>query len=46
MGFPHAVKGEGIYAFVTLSEGEGMTPDLQKELKQVIAYGIVQYSVI
>ena len=41
MGFPHAVKGEGIYAFVTLSEGEGMTPDLQKELKQVTEYDLI-----
>ena len=35
MGVPHEVKGESIYAFVTLMDGLEMTPALQKELKQV-----------
>ena len=28
VGYPHAVKGQGIYAYVTLNEGEdgSMTP--------------------
>ena len=35
VGVPHEVKGESIYAFVTLMDGLEMTPALQKELKQV-----------
>ena len=32
VGFPHEIKGQGIYAYVTLMEGEGYTDDLKKEL--------------
>jgi acetyl-CoA synthetase len=32
VGFPHDIKGEGIYCFVTLMEGEEYVDDLKKEL--------------
>jgi acetyl-CoA synthetase len=33
VGFPHEIKGEGIYAYVTLNVGEEYTEDLRKELR-------------
>ncbi len=32
VGFPHDIKGQGIYAYVTLMEGEEYTDELKKEL--------------
>jgi acetyl-CoA synthetase len=32
VGFPHPIKGEGIYAYVTLNMGAEYTDDLKKEL--------------
>jgi len=32
VGFPHDIKGEGIYAYVTLNAGEEYTDELKKEL--------------
>ena len=32
VGYPHAVKGQGIYAYVTLMAGEEPTEELRKEL--------------
>ncbi|MBW1682634.1 MAG: acetate--CoA ligase [Deltaproteobacteria bacterium] len=32
VGFPHPVKGQGIYAFVTLNTGEAKSEDLKREL--------------
>ena len=32
VGFPHDIKGQGIYAYVTLNAGEEKTEDLRKEL--------------
>ena len=34
VGYPHAIKGQGIYAYVTLNEGEAYTEELRKELVQ------------
>ena len=34
VGFPHDIKGQGIYAYVTLMEGREATPELRKELVQ------------
>jgi acetyl-CoA synthetase len=34
VGFPHDIKGQGIYAYVTLIAGEDPTEDLRKELIQ------------
>lgn len=33
VGFPHPVKGEGIYIYVTLNEGVDSSDDLMKELR-------------
>ena len=32
VGYPHDIKGQGIYAYVTLNAGEHPTEDLRKEL--------------
>ena len=32
VGFPHDIKGQGIYAYVTLNAGEPQTENLRKEL--------------
>ena len=32
VGYPHDIKGQGIYAYVTLMAGEKPTEDLRKEL--------------
>jgi acetyl-CoA synthetase len=32
VGYPHDIKGQGIYAYVTLMTGEAPTEDLRKEL--------------
>ncbi|MBW2536695.1 MAG: acetyl-coenzyme A synthetase, partial [Deltaproteobacteria bacterium] len=32
VGFPHDIKGQGIYAYVTLNVGEEYTDELKKEL--------------
>jgi acetyl-CoA synthetase len=32
VGFPHDIKGQGIYAYVTLMQGEAPSEDLRKEL--------------
>jgi acetyl-CoA synthetase len=32
VGYPHAIKGQGIYAYVTLMAGEQSSEDLRKEL--------------
>ena len=36
VGFPHEVKGEGIYAYVTLNADQEYTEELRKELKQQV----------
>jgi acetyl-CoA synthetase len=33
VGMPHSLKGQGIYAYVTLKTGVALNPDLEKELK-------------
>jgi acetyl-CoA synthetase len=32
VGYPHDIKGQGIYAYVTLMTGEAPSEDLRKEL--------------
>lgn len=34
VGYPHDVKGEGIYAFVVLKEGVQVTPELKTEVEE------------
>jgi len=36
VGFPHEIKGQGIYAFVTLNTGVEPTNELQKDLVQLV----------
>ncbi|HZW48310.1 MAG TPA: acetate--CoA ligase [Microvirga sp.] len=36
VGFPHEIKGQGIFAFVTLKEGVAESADLQRDLIQVV----------
>nr|BFD59032.1 acetate--CoA ligase [Bdellovibrio sp. CKG001]BFD62411.1 acetate--CoA ligase [Bdellovibrio sp. HM001] len=36
VGYPHDIKGQGIYAFVTLRTGETPSEDLRKELVQTV----------
>ena len=40
VGFPHDIKGEGIYAYVTLNAGEEYTDALKNELKQQVRTAI------
>jgi acetyl-CoA synthetase len=32
VGFPHDIKGQGVWAYVTLSSGKAASPELRKEL--------------
>ncbi|MGB3723705.1 MAG: acetate--CoA ligase [Pacificimonas sp.] len=34
VGFPHDIKGQGIYCYVTPNAGVAMTPELETELRQ------------
>ena len=34
VGYPHDIKGQGIYAYVTLNQGEEPSDELKKELVQ------------
>ncbi|MGE0753714.1 MAG: acetate--CoA ligase [Alphaproteobacteria bacterium] len=34
VGFPHEIKGQGLYCYVTLAAGEDGSPEIEKELKQ------------
>lgn len=36
VGFPHSLKGQGIYAFVTLNVGVEPSDELKKQLKELI----------
>ena len=36
VGMPHDLKGQGIYAFVTLKTGQESSPDMVKELNQTV----------
>ena len=36
VGFPHEIKGQGIYAYITLNQGIEATDELKKELTQQV----------
>ena len=36
VGFPHDIKGQGIYCFVTLKESETPTPELERKLVEQV----------
>jgi len=40
VGYPHAVKGEGIYAFVVLKEGIAATAELKAEVEEHVRHEI------
>jgi acetyl-CoA synthetase len=40
VGYPHDLKGQGIYAYVTLNAGEEPTEELRKELVQWVRHEI------
>ena len=40
VGFPHDIKGQGIYAYVTLKQGVGASEQLRTELVQHVRKGI------
>ncbi|MDI1252360.1 acetate--CoA ligase [Thermomonas sp.] len=40
VGFPHDIKGQGIYAYVTLKQGVEATEDLRKALVQQVRHEI------
>ena len=40
VGFPHEIKGQGIYAYVTLRTGEEYTDELKKELVKHVRHEI------
>ncbi|MEM9683441.1 MAG: acetate--CoA ligase [Pseudomonadota bacterium] len=40
VGYPHDIKGQGIYAYVTLNAGEEPNEDLRKELVQWVRHEI------
>lgn len=40
VGFPHEIKGQGIFAFVTLKEGVAESEGFQRELIQLVRTGI------
>ncbi len=40
VGYPHDIKGQGIYAYVTLKAGVEATPALNDELKKFVAHEI------
>ena len=44
VGFPHEIKGQAIYAFVTLNAGEEGTDELRKELIQEVRHDIGSFS--
>eukprot|EP01135_Chromosphaera_perkinsii_P006125 Nk52_evm1s410 gene=Nk52_evmTU1s410 len=44
VGYPHAVKGEGIYVYVTLKLGLEFTPEIEKELKMQVRKDIGAYA--
>lgn len=40
VGFPHDIKGQGIYAYVTLKTGVALSEDLKKELRDWVRFEI------
>ncbi|XP_070578293.1 acetyl-coenzyme A synthetase 2-like, mitochondrial [Ptychodera flava] len=46
VGFPHDIKGEGVYAYITLKEGVTEPEDqIMKELKELVKTQIASYAV-
>ncbi|NXL83573.1 ACS2L synthetase, partial [Alectura lathami] len=45
IGYPHAIKGEGAFAFVVLKEQAAHTDHVKEELKTIVATKIAKYAV-
>jgi acetyl-CoA synthetase len=45
VGYPHAIKGQGIYAYVVLSAGQEPSPDLEGELRQQVRQAIGGFAI-
>ena len=45
VAIPHAIKGQGLIAFITLKNGHEPTPELSKELNEWIAQKIGKFAV-
>ena len=44
VGFPHDIKGQGLYAYVTLRHGHAPTDDLKKSLADVVRSDIGRFA--
>ena len=44
VGYPHDIKGQGIYAYVTLMAGEEPSEDLRKEIGPIASPDLIQFS--
>ena len=49
VGFPHEIKGNGLYCYVTLNAGEAETGDLERDLKlwvrkQIWTFGYTRFN--
>ncbi len=44
VGFPHDIKGQGLYAYVTLKQGQEPTDDLKKALADVVRTDIGRFA--
>ena len=40
VGYPHPIKGQGIYAYVTVAEGVSTTPELERALIDLVRHEI------
>ena len=46
MGYPHAIKGEGVYAYVILKDHvEKSTDEIKRELRSTVKEQIASYAV-
>ena len=44
VGYPHDIKGQGIYAYVTLMSGEEPTEELRKEIGPIASPDVIQWA--
>src|SRR5499426_1141474 len=44
VGYPHDIKGQGIYAYVTLMAGESPSEELRKEIGPIASPDLIQFA--
>ena len=44
VGYPHDIKGEGIYAYIILKDGFGSNKEMETELRGVVRQKIAAYA--